>query len=65
MIALQMYLGAVIQFQTAMPTLLLQVFEFPVTARQTIGAIEVVDTQRLIAEPVGAFNQVARVRRAV
>ena len=47
------------------PTLLLQVFEFPVTARQAIGAIEIVDTQRLITEPIGAFDQVARMRSSL
>ena len=65
MIFLQVYLGAVIQYQAAVPALLPQVFEFTISACQPIGAVEVVDAQRGVAERVGALDQVARVRGAV
>ena len=44
-IALKMYFSAVIQPETAVLILLPQVFEFTVTTRQAIGAIEVINTQ--------------------
>ena len=67
MVALKMYLGTIIQLETVicLSTLLLQMFELTVTTRQPIGTIKVINTQRLVAEAVGRFNQIARMRCAV
>ena len=65
MVAAKMYLGAVIELESGFPVLLTQVLEFTVTARQTVSAVEIVDTQRLVTQPVGGFDKIAWMRCAV
>ncbi len=64
MIALQVYLCTIIQFEALMMTLflLLQVLEFTVTTRKPIGTIKVINTQRLVTESIGSFNPVTWMR---
>ena len=42
--------------------LLLQALEFTVTTRKPIGAIKVINTQRLVTKAAGRFNQITRMR---
>ena len=68
MIALQVYLGTIIQLETLMMSLMMaqlllfQALEFTVTTRQPIGTIEIINTQRLVTKAVGCFNQITRMR---
>jgi len=64
-IALEVYLGAVVQLEAAMMTLFADVFEFAITTRKPVSAIEVIDAQGLVTEPVSRFDQVTRMRRPV
>jgi hypothetical protein len=65
MIGLKMNFSAIVEFQSMVQALLLQVIEFSITAREAICAIKIIDAERLVTKRVGDLDYVTWMRCAM
>ena len=65
MIGLKVNFGAIVEFQSMVQALLLQVIELTITARESICAVKIIDTKRLVTKRVGDLDYVAWMRCAM